>query len=450
MQRGAAVPFARLSLIVVLALGLCIALNVAAEPQIPQRTQSTLTAANVLTVVDAQTHRPIAAATVTLGARAWQTDAQGRFSVPAGAARVGVRAPGYRRQTIASVDALLAGGAPGRRSIALQPFVSKGLYLTVYGIGSRTLRDGALQAIEHSHLNTIVIDMKGDSGLVPYPSAVPAVRAVGALKVRTVKDLPALLVDLKARGPYTIARLVVFKDTLYAGAHPQWAIRTAGGAVWKDRESMAWIDPTQADAWQYTLDIAAEVAAAGFDEIQFDYIRFPDTVGLRFARPLNQAVRVAAIGGFLRAARARLVPYNVFISADVFGYACWNNNDTTIGQHLESLAPLVDYLSPMLYPSSFQFGIPGVRQPFADPHAIVARSLQRAAQRTAATSVRYRPWLQDFRDYAFDGRVMTRELLQAQIRAAEGNSASVGWMLWNPRNRYSADAIHAEDPSSGP
>ena len=401
-------------------------------------------APTMVTVVNAATHRPIAAATVTIGNRTLQTDAQGRTAVPDGVARIGVRAPGYRRLMLPSAEALRTG------RVALQPIVSKGLYLSVYGIGSRTLRDSALHAIEHGHLNTIVIDMKGDSGLLPYPSALPAARAVGALRVRTVKDLPALLADLKVRELYTIARIVVFKDSLYASAHPQWAIRSAAGAIWKDRESLAWIDPSQTEAWQYTLDIAEEVAAAGFDEIQFDYIRFPDAVGLRFSRPLNQAARIATIGGFLRAARARLVPYNVFISADVFGYVCWNSNDTTIGQHLESMAPLVDYLSPMLYPSSFQFGIPGVRQPFTDPHAIVARSLQRAAQRTASTAVRFRPWLQDFRDYAFDGRVMTRELLQAQIRAAEGNSASVGWLLWNPRNRYSAEAIHAEDPSTGP
>lgn len=406
-------------------------------------------AARRVTVIDASTRAPLAGATLTIGDRAFAADARGAVVLPTDVARaanprVGVRAAGYRR---AFVSAQALARTP---TIALQPFEARGLYLTVYGIGHRGLREGAFTAIEQSHLNTIVIDMKGDSGIVPYASNVATASAIGATKVRTVKDLPALLADLKRRGLYTIARIVVFKDTLHANAHPEWAVRDAKGALWLDREGLAWIDPTRTEAWQYPLAIAAEAAAAGFDEIQFDYIRFPDTRGLRFSRPLDEATRVNTITGFLRAARTQLTRFNVYLSADVFGYVCWNTNDTSIGQQLEALAPLVDYLSPMLYASSFQYGIPGVRAPLDDPHAIVLRSLQRAAARTANTRVRYRPWIQDFRDYAFDGRVMTRAFLQAQIRAANESPATDGWLLWNPRNHYSPEAIHVDDPDEAP
>jgi len=190
----------------------------------------------------------------------------------------------------------------------------------------------------------------------------------------------------------------------------------------------------------YNVDVAVEAARLGFDEIQFDYVRFPDAVGLRFAAPSTQASRVAAIGDLMREARRRLAPYNVFLSADVFGYVCWNPDDTLIGQRLEDLAPLVDYLSPMLYPSAFQFGIPGHRDPVAHPSEIVRKSLDEAQRRTGLPGVRFRPWLQAFKDYAFDRRVFGADEIQRQIQGAE-RAGSGGWMLWNPRNDYAATGL---------
>ena len=153
--------------------------------------------------------------------------------------------------------------------------------------------------------------------------------------------------------------------------------------------------------------------------------------------------RVEAITGFLREARRRLTPHNVFIAIDVFGYVCWNRDDTGIGQRLEDLASVVDYISPMLYPSSFQFGIPGVRNPVANPYEIVHRSLQEAKGRTQGTAVRYRPWLQAFPDYAFGGQQFGADEIGKQTKAAR-DAGTIGWMLWNPRNVYSTNDIRAE------
>jgi hypothetical protein len=155
--------------------------------------------------------------------------------------------------------------------------------------------------------------------------------------------------------------------------------------------------------------------------------------------PNTEMNRIGAISGFLTEARKRLVPYNVFLAADIFGYVCWNLNDTSIGQRLEDLAYLVDYLSPMLYPSGFQYGIPGYRIPVVHPHEIVYLSLKRAKERTRLPSIRFRPWLQAFRDYAFDGRYFTGAEVREQINAAE-EFGSDGWMLWNPGNVYSGSA----------
>jgi hypothetical protein len=333
-------------------------------------------------------------------------------------------------------------------TIGLTQFHAKALYLSVYGIGSTTLREDALTVIKTGGLNAIVIDMKGDSGLIPYPSAIKLASTDGALRVQTIPDLRNLVADLQARGLYTIARVVVFRDSLLASARPDWAIHRRDGTLWQDAMGQAWIDPFRSDAWDYPIAVAAEAAASGFDEIQFDYVRFPDTPGLEFAQVPTAENRMAAITGFLAKARERLRPYNVFLAADIFGYVCWNRDDTHIGQRLEEIAAQVDYISPMLYPSGFQFGIPGYRNPVKAPYAIVFNSLTIAGNRTKDYSVAFRPWLQAFKDYAFDRRRFGAGEIDAQIRAAE-DAGAMGWMLWNPRNTYSTEGLQQVQSNAG-
>jgi hypothetical protein len=391
-------------------------------------------------IVDDATGTPIAGAVVTAGDKTVRTDAQGRYRAAAGNQPLLVRAVGYARATIAASDA-------GPPTTKLVPLVPKALYLTVYGIGAPFLRDPALEVIEKSRLNSLVIDIKGDRGLIPYPSKLPLAAKIGALKVRTVPDLKELASGLKAKGIYLIGRVVVFKDDLLATAHPEWGIRTAGGGLWKDREGLAWLDPSRREAWDYALGVAEEAAAAGFDEIQFDYIRFPDVGGLAFANASDENGRVAAITDFLREARKRLTPYNVFTAMDSFGYVCWNQNDTGIGQRVEDLATAVDIISPMLYPSGFQFGIPGYRNPVANAYEIVHLSLKECNRRTANTPVRFRPWLQAFTDYAFGGKVFGADEIGKQTKASR-DAGTDGWMLWNPRNVYSTNDIKPEPPET--
>jgi hypothetical protein len=254
-----------------------------------------------------------------------------------------------------------------------------------------------------------------------------------------------LVATLRDRGIYTIARLVVFKDEPLAWGRPEWAMRRANGSLYRDRESQLWTDPVRPEVRRYNIGIALEAAAAGFDEIQFDYVRLPDATGLASPVPDTPDNRIAAISTFLREARAALTPHNVFVAADVFGYVCWNPGDTQIGQQLERLLDDADYVSPMLYPSSFQFGIPDCRNPVEHPYDIVHRSLSRALERTKASPLRFRPWLQAFRDYAFGGRAFTSGEVRAQIRAAEAIGTD-GWMLWNPQNRYSREDLLPEPP----
>jgi hypothetical protein len=386
-------------------------------------------------VLDAGSGQPIPGAQVTIDDEVVLTDAYGIFRSTRVADVVRVRAPGYRREE-AAARALAA-------PVKLVHFSPKAVYLSTFGIGNKALRTKAFELIDTTELNAVVIDVKGDAGLVSYRSAVPLATEIGAQAMITITDLRALLAALKQKGVYTIARIVVFKDNPLAEHRRDLAVKAGAGRLWRDRKGQAWTDPFRREVLDYNIALAIEAASQGFDEIQFDYVRFPDAEGLVYAQASTATSRVRAIDGFLAEARRRLVPYNVFLAADVFGYVCWNLDDTGVGQTLEALAVHLDYISPMLYPSSFQLGIPGYRNPVTHPYEIVSLTLGRARDRTGSPPVRFRPWLQAFRDYAFDRRPFSATEIQAQIDAAE-RFGSNGWMLWNPRNVYSREGLKAD------
>lgn len=399
-------------------------------------------------VVDEERHQPIADAIVTSENTVVRTDRDGIFHIDATGDYVGVRAYGYLRAQV-PLSRFAGGAVP---EIPLEWFRPKALYLSFYGIGSRTLREDALRLIETTELNAVVIDVKGDRGMIAYRSAIPLASRSSAQSTITIPDLKGLLASLHQRGIYTIARIVVFKDAPLALSRPDLAVRTTSGAIFRDREHLPWTNPYSKEVRDYNIAVAVEAAQSGFDEIQFDYLRLPDVRGGRLAMPgpNTERNRVAPINTFLVEARKALTPYNVFLAADIFGYVCWNLDDTHIGQLLGDVAGLVDYVSPMLYPSGFQFGIPGYKNPVRHPYEIVNLSLVRARDRTRLAPVRFRPWLQAFRDYAFGHVPFGGTEIRTQINAAEA-FGSDGWMLWNPHNRYSQAGLkydHAEQARS--
>jgi hypothetical protein len=384
-------------------------------------------------VIDAVTKAPLGDALVTLNGTVTRTDAGGHFEIYGAGEHLGARAYGYTRSTIALKT------EQERYDIELTPLRPKALYLSFYGAGSSVIRGHALNLIDATELNAVVIDVKGDRGMIPYRSTVPLAAKIGAQNIITIKDIQGLLRELHQRRIYAIARIVAFKDNPLATAHPELAVRR-GRAIFKDREGLEWTDPFKQEVRDYNIAVAVEAARLGFDEIQFDYLRCPDTRGVVFSKPNTLANRVSAIDEFLDQARQALTPYNVFLAADIFGYVNWNLDDTQIGQQLEEFGSRVDYISPMLYPSGYQFGIPGYRNPVAHPYEIVYLSLKRARERTGLDPVRFRPWLQAFRDYAFDHRQFGGDEIRTQINAVE-KFGSDGWMLWNPRNVYSGAGL---------
>ncbi|MFH0782895.1 MAG: putative glycoside hydrolase [Pseudomonadota bacterium] len=389
-------------------------------------------------VIDETTNMPLAGATVTLdGNEAVITDRRGFFPITHRISKIAARASGYTR-----AEVVIAGESSNNPlvEVRLKPFHARALYLTVYGIGSKVIRHKALALIKEQDLNALVIDVKGDRGFIPYPSDVPLAASIGAQKIKTVGDIKELVKSLKDDGIYTIARIVVFKDNLLGTSRPDLAVKTSDGKVWLDREQLIWVDASRKEVWDYNIQIAIEAAKNGFDEIQFDYVRFPDHNGLKFAVQNTEENRVASITGFLQEAQKRLQPYNVFLAADIFGYVPWNYDDTQIGQRIDKLVPTVDYISLMLYPSGFHLGIPGYVNSVANSYQIVYLTLKKAQERTKLPALRFRPWLQSFRDYAFDRREFTGVEIAEQIKAAE-DFGSAGWMLWNPRNIYSPEGI---------
>ena len=325
-----------------------------------------------------------------------------------------------------------------------EPQLIKGVYATFYTLGHDGLLGRIKRLVEQTEVNTVIMDVKGDRGLIPYPSAIPLATEVGAQEQIRVRDWPEFMKWFKDRCVYTIARIVVFKDDPLANTHPELAVidrRT--GQPWRDWEKLAWTDPFHEEVWDYNIAIAQEAAAKGFDEIQFDYIRFPSDGELRealFSRPSTEKARRAAIVGFLKRARDALSPLGVKIAADVFGHTVWAAGDTGIGQNIEDIAPYVDVLSPMLYPSSFKVGIPGYPVAMDHLYELVHESTRRAVERLQGTGTVVRPWIQDFRDYAFDRRKFSPQEIRDQMEGVLDGGGG-GWMLWDTGVRYTRKAL---------
>ncbi|HEU5189430.1 MAG TPA: putative glycoside hydrolase [Methylomirabilota bacterium] len=382
--------------------------------------------------------KPLRGASVMVGSLLVQTDAEGRYTIgPLGIDRSAlVRMPGYAKERLA-----LEGKD---QTVTLRPHPIKAAYLTYYGIADKGIRERVFDLLGRTELNAVVIDVKGDRGLIPYRTQVPAALAAGALGPVIMKDFDQILADLKRRNVYTIARIVSFKENVLANARPELAIiDTRTGKPWMDNEKLAWVDPTREEVWDYLIAVAKEAALKGFDEIQFDYVRFPTDGKLgaaKYSKPITPQVRIETIAAFLAKAKRELAPTGAFVGADIFGYTAFNDNDTDIGQRIEDLAPHVDYLSPMVYPSGYHLGIPGYRNPVQHSYEIVRESVRLTRKRTEGLPVQIRPWIQDFKDYAFDKRIFGVTEIRDQMRGAD-DAGGAGWMLWNPRNDYTAAAL---------
>ena len=324
----------------------------------------------------------------------------------------------------------------------------RGVHFTGWAAGSTKARRRFLGEMKAAGFNAVVIALKDSDGH-EFVRDVPFAAKTGAY-LNAIPDLPGAVRDFKEQGIYTIARVAVFKDDHLARARPDLAVHFPDGSLWVGDKGVAWADPYRHEVWDYVIDVASRAAAAGFDEIQFDYIRFPSdgkTRLCRYSKEHTPATASAALRDFLTLARSRLKPLGVKISIDTFGLTTSVDNGMGIGQTLDRMADLVDYVSPMMYPSHYAKGEYGLKNPNRQPYLTVHHGIQDALTRIKDPA-KLRPYLQDFSL----GVRYTPAHVRAQIRAAEELGVR-GWILWNPGNHYTWSAAQAgpiEKPAPEP
>ncbi len=282
-----------------------------------------------------------------------------------------------------------------------------GVYLTSYALTKPSILEAVFAAKKAGQIDTLVINVKNMHGEITYASSVPLADEIGASTARL--DLPALLDELRSRGFYLIARQVVFFDPLLA-QHLEL--------------SDSWTPCDSRLVCDYNLEIASEVADLGFDELQFDYIRYPDGGDLDDI----YEDRFAAITSFLSEAQDRLSD-RIRLSADLFGRVMWPWNSRKIdpiGQSLDDMAPYLDFISPMVYPSHY------FEQVYRDdPYRTVQDALISGSSRVDAS---FRPFLQAF-DRHVPNNMSLETYINEQVRAAQDHGAD-GYLFWHPACEY--------------
>lgn len=357
----------------------------------------------------------------------------------------------------------------------------KGIFVTGPMAGTENM-DHLISLVEETELNTIVMDLKNDEGRVVYDMQIRGVQDTGA-GIRYVRDMEGLIERCKDKNIYMIARIVAFKDPYLEKVNPQWCVHNADGSIFRDKDGLAWLNPYNREVWDYLLSIAKEALRIGFDEIQFDYLRFSTDSGMDtvdFGEEGTEMDREEIITEFIKYASERIHEMGGFISADVYGVVIDSKRDQQIvGQNYVELSRYLDYISPMVYPShygAYNYNIP---VPDAEPYLTVLTAMRQSRRALAGlpTEIPFvsteteddeennalvnvyadedllsvspmeditagvRPWLQDFTATWVSGHISYEaEQIRAQIQAVY-DAGYEEWILWNASNRYTEDGL---------
>ncbi|MCK9344964.1 MAG: putative glycoside hydrolase [Candidatus Pacebacteria bacterium] len=347
------------------------------------------------------------------------------------------------------------------------PEAVKSIYMTACVASMPSFRDKLVKIADTTEVNSIIIDVKDFSGTIAFVATDPLTKDTVGTGCR-VKDLREFIATLHEKGIYVIARITVFQDPYYTKAHPELAVhKKSDGTVWKDRKGLSFVDVSAKPFWDYIVAIGKESYALGFDELNFDYMRFPsdgDMKNIEYSWGKGMA-KAEALEHFFAYLHNALKDTGAKLSVDLFGMTATNTDDLNIGQVLERALPYFDYIAPMVYPSHYPTGFNGYKNPNDHAYDIVQFSMKRAGDRAEATTTtvehfggvrvgtstpavytkevysrnKLRPWLQDF-DYGGD---YDAAKVRAQIQAtydADMNS----WFLWDPKNLYTKEALKAQ------
>lgn len=337
----------------------------------------------------------------------------------------------------------------------------KGIYMSQCVVGSRSFRDKLVALVDETELNAIVIDIKDYTGRISFPTDDPILEDSVSTKC-LANDMKDFLDSLHKKGIYAIGRITVFQDSYYTSKHPDQAVQSKSkGVPWKDYKGLSFIDVSSRPYWDYVVALSRESYDIGFDELNYDYIRYPSDGPMDDATYINPN-KAEAMEVFWQYLHASVGPLGVVMSADLFGMTTVNNDDLGIGQVLERTLPYFDYISPMVYPSHYPPSYLGLGNPNKDPYRVVNHSMAEAVKRVIATTTRVstldgeliastspslytkksyselklRPWLQDF-DYG--GNYGAKEV-RAQIDATY-DAGLTSWMLWSASNIYTKEAL---------
>lgn len=323
----------------------------------------------------------------------------------------------------------------------------RGIYVTGPMAGSAAM-DDLIALVDETELNAMVIDVKNDDGNITCKMNLDSVKEMGAC-VNYISDMEALMAKLKEHKIYTIARIVCFKDPYLAAGRPELALTKPDGTPVTDANGLAFVNPYKEETWEYLVDVAVAAAELGFDEIQFDYVRFPigaDADAADYGVDQNARSKESAITGFLSYAEERLHEKQIAYGADVFGTIIGSETDVErVGQNYQTIGEIADVLSPMVYPSHYGNGVFGLDVPDAYPYETVLGALQGSVRELEIIGETdravVRPWLQSFTATWVPGHISYEgEEIREQIKAVY-DAGYEEWILWNASNRYSAEGL---------
>lgn len=354
-------------------------------------------------------------------------------------------------KSVASVVTEPASEIPAIVHVSL-PEEVRGIYWTATTAATKR-GDELIAYMKKRGLNAVVVDLKMDNGQLAFAPNDTSL-APYIMKQPVIQDLDALLKKLADDQIYRIARIAVMRDSAFASVKTGSALMFRSGGFWRDKTGSMWVDPASQDVVTYSLALAREAYARGFDEVQFDYVRFASDGNISaIAYPLfnGKDLKVDVMKRFFAAVGDPLRKEKIPVSFDLFGLVCMGNDGLGIGQRLGDVMPSADFVSPMVYPSHYANGFQGFANPAVHPYEVIKISLDRAVtllgeEVTDVTKVtevetskenqmairkQFRPWIQDF-DI---GAVYTSTMIEAQIKAVRDAGGS-GFLIWNARNVY--------------
>lgn len=320
----------------------------------------------------------------------------------------------------------------------------KGIYLNRYTISSSKKMDKLIKLANDTEINAFVIDVKDDNGELSFEMPIVKKYGIPSRKNYPIKDINSFMKRLKENNIYAIARIVSFKDPTYAKANPDKVIITrATGKPYTNSDGIIWVSAHDRNLWNYNVAVAEEAAKVGFNEIQFDYVRFPASNGgkldakLDYRNTKNES-KPETIQKYLKFAQKKLGPLNVYLSADVYGQVGTFPDDMGLGQYWEAVSKVVDYICPMMYPSHYGNGAYGIPVPDANPYKTIYNSARDSVNRNynITKPAIIRPWIQAFTASWVKGHINYNEpQIREQIKALN-NLGVKEYLLWSPSNNY--------------